>query len=85
MQESCDSRPSELNPGPVAVSKCADMSPKQEYLDSDQEEFIVEPITTGGNIDATVFQIRNILEEPDAKSYTTLELYSKLFCAFPSV
>lgn len=41
-QESSDSGPSELNPGPVAVSRCADMSPKQEYLDSDQEEFTVE-------------------------------------------
>ncbi|KAF8264027.1 hypothetical protein EI94DRAFT_1873093 [Lactarius quietus] len=51
------------------------MSLKQEYLVSDLEELKVGPITTGGNIDPTVFKIRNILEEPGAKLYTTLELH----------
>jgi hypothetical protein len=41
------------------------------------DELDVESVIAEENIDPTIFSIRNALEQPDAKVYTTLELHSK--------
>ncbi|KAH9011112.1 hypothetical protein EDB83DRAFT_2530443 [Lactarius deliciosus] len=51
------------------------MSLSQEFLDSDLDELNLKPLTTGENINPTVFQIHNKLEEPDTKSYMTLGIH----------
>jgi len=55
------------------------MSEKQEYVGDERDELDVESLAADENIDPTVFSIRNALEQPDARVYTTLELHSKPF------
>lgn len=55
------------------------MSEKQEYVGDERDELDVESLAGDENIDPTVFSIRNALEQPDARVYTTLELHSKPF------
>ena len=50
---------------------------KQESVGDDRDELDVESAIGDENIDPSVFSIRNALEQPDAKVYTTLELHSK--------
>jgi hypothetical protein len=54
------------------------MSAKEESVGDDRDELDVESIVADQNIDPSVFTIRNALEQPDARVYTTLELHSKL-------
>jgi hypothetical protein len=55
------------------------MSEKQEYVGDERDELDVESLAGDENIDPAVFSIRNALEQPDARVYTTLELHSKPF------
>jgi len=50
---------------------------KQESVVDDRDELDVESVLAEENIDPNIFSIRNALEQPDAKVYTTLELHSK--------
>jgi hypothetical protein len=50
---------------------------KQESVGDDRDELDVESVIAEENIDPTIFSIRNALEQPDARVYTTLELHSK--------
>lgn len=50
---------------------------KQESVGDDRDELDVESVIAEENIDPSIFSIRNALEQPDAKVYTTLELHSK--------
>jgi hypothetical protein len=50
---------------------------KQESVGDDRDELDVESVIADENIDPSIFSIRNALEQPDAKVYTTLELHSK--------
>lgn len=54
------------------------MSTKQESGD-DHDELDVESAIGDENINPDVFSIRNALEQPDARVYTTLDLHSKPF------
>ena len=60
---------------------------KQESVGDDRDELDVESVIADENIDPSIFSIRNALEQPDAKVYTTLELHSKfsIWKSFPSV
>ena len=49
---------------------------KQESVD-DRDELDVESVIAEENIDPNIFSIRNALEQPNARVYTTLELHSK--------
>jgi hypothetical protein len=51
------------------------MSERQESVGDDKDELDVESVIAGENIDPSVFSIRNALEQPDARVYTTLELH----------
>lgn len=53
------------------------MSEKQESVGDERDELDVESFAADENIDPTVFSIRNALEQPDARVYTTLDLHSK--------
>ena len=57
------------------------MSEKQESVVDERDELDVESLAADENIDPMVFSIRNALEQPDARVYTTLELHSKFFCS----
>lgn len=57
------------------------MAEKQESVGDERDELDVESLAADENIDPAVFSIRNALEQPDAKVYTTLELHSKHFCS----
>lgn len=50
---------------------------KQESVGDDRDELDVESVIAEENINPSIFSIRNALEQPDAKVYTTLELHSK--------
>ena len=50
---------------------------KQESVGDDRDELDVESVIAEENIDPNIFSIRNALEQPDARVYTTLELHSK--------
>ena len=50
---------------------------KEESVGEDRDELDVESVVADENIDPSVFGIRNALEQPDARVYTTLELHSK--------
>ena len=50
---------------------------KQESVGDDRDELDVESVIAEENIDPSIFSIRNALEQPDARVYTTLELHSK--------
>ena len=50
---------------------------KQESVGDDRDELDVGSVIADENIDPSAFSIRNALEQPDAKVYTTLELHSK--------
>jgi hypothetical protein len=52
---------------------------KQESVGDDRDELDVESVIAEENIDPSIFSIRNALEQPDARVYTTLELHSKPF------
>ncbi len=52
---------------------------KQESVGDDRDELDVETVIAEENIDPSIFSIRNALEQPDARVYTTLELHSELF------
>jgi hypothetical protein len=52
---------------------------KQESVGDDRDELDVESVLAEENIDSSIFSIRNALEQPDARVYTTLELHSKPF------
>lgn len=52
---------------------------KQDSVGDDRDELDVESVIAEENIDPSIFSIRNALEQPDAKVYTTLELHSKPF------
>jgi hypothetical protein len=54
-----------------------DMSEKQESIGDDRDELDVESVMAGEDIDPSVFSIRNALEQPDARVYTTLELHGQ--------
>ena len=60
---------------------------KQESVGDDRDELDVESVIADENIDPSIFSIRNALEQPDAKVYTTLELHSKssVWKSLPSV
>ena len=49
---------------------------KQESVWDDRDELDVESVIDE-TIDPSIFSVRNALEQPDAKVYTTLELHSK--------
>ena len=51
---------------------------KEESIGEDRDELDIESAVADENIDPAVFGIRNALEQPDARVYTTLELHSKL-------
>jgi hypothetical protein len=51
---------------------------KEESVGEDRDELDIESAVADENIDPAVFSIRNALEQPDARVYTTLELHSKL-------
>jgi hypothetical protein len=53
------------------------MSEKQESIGDDRDELDVESVMAGEDIDPSVFSIRNALEQPDARVYTTLELHGQ--------
>jgi len=53
------------------------ISAKQESVGDDRDELDVESVMADENIDPSVFSIRNALEQPDARVYTTLELHSE--------
>jgi hypothetical protein len=55
------------------------MSDKQESVGDERDELDVESLGVDENIDPTVFSIRNALEQPDARVYTTLDLHSMHF------
>ena len=59
------------------------MSEKQESVGDERDELDVESLAADENIDPTVFSIRNALEQPDARVYTTLDLHSEPFCSTP--
>ena len=50
---------------------------KQESVGDDRDELDVGSVIADEDIDPSAFSIRNALEQPDAKVYTTLELHSK--------
>ena len=50
---------------------------KQESVGDDRDELDAESVIAEENIDPSIFSIRNALEQPDARVYTTLELHSK--------
>ncbi len=50
---------------------------KPESVGDDRDELDVESVVGDENIDPAVFSIRNALEQPDARVYTTLELHSE--------
>lgn len=50
---------------------------KQESVGDDRDELDVESVIAEEDIDPSIFSIRNALEQPDARVYTTLELHSK--------
>ncbi|KAI0305571.1 hypothetical protein B0F90DRAFT_1074625 [Multifurca ochricompacta] len=54
------------------------MSDKQDSVGDDRDELDFESTFSNGNIDPNVFSIRNALEQPDAKVYTTLELHIQI-------
>ncbi|KAF8492334.1 hypothetical protein F5888DRAFT_1729821 [Russula emetica] len=51
---------------------------KQEPVGDDRDELDVESVIAEENIDPSIFSIRNALEQPDAKVYTTLELHIQI-------
>ena len=53
--------------------------PKREPSEED-DELDAESAVTDEKIDPNVFSVRNALEQPDARVYTTLELHSEPFC-----
>jgi hypothetical protein len=54
------------------------MSQNHESVGDDRDELDAESVVADENIDPTVFSIRNALEQPDARVYTTMELHSNL-------
>lgn len=54
------------------------MSEKQESVVDERDELDVESLAADENIDPMVFSIRNALEQPDARVYTTLELHIQI-------
>ncbi|KAH9961381.1 hypothetical protein BC827DRAFT_1204144 [Russula dissimulans] len=54
------------------------ISAKQESVGDDHDELDIESVVADENIDPTVFSIRNALEQPDARVYTTLELHIQI-------
>ncbi|KAF8263505.1 hypothetical protein EI94DRAFT_1772914 [Lactarius quietus] len=52
--------------------------PKREPASEEDDELDAESIVTDEKIDPNVFTIRNALEQPDAKVYTTLELHIQI-------
>lgn len=53
--------------------------PKREPPSEEDDELDAESIITDEKADPNIFSIRNALEQPDAKVYTTLELHSQSF------
>jgi hypothetical protein len=51
---------------------------KQESVGDDRDELDVESVIAEENIDPSIFSIRNALEQPDARVYTTLELHIQI-------
>jgi hypothetical protein len=51
---------------------------KQESVGDDRDELDVDSVIADENIDPSIFSIRNALEQPDAKVYTTLELHIQI-------
>ena len=54
--------------------------PKREPASEENDELDAESVVTDEKIDPNIFSIRDALEQPDAKVYTTLELHSEPFC-----
>jgi hypothetical protein len=54
------------------------LSDKEGSVGEDRDELDIESAVANENIDPTIFSIRNALEQPDARVYTTLELHSEL-------
>jgi hypothetical protein len=55
------------------------LSDKEGSVGDERDELDIESVVAEASIDPTVFSIRNALEQPDARVYTTLELHSELF------
>ncbi len=53
---------------------------KREPVSEENDELDAESAITDEKIDPNIFSIRNALEQPDARVYTTLELHSEPFC-----
>lgn len=54
-----------------------DMSGNQECILEDGDDHDVMPIVDDGNVELSVFGIRNALEQPNVRMYTALDLHSK--------